>query len=382
MRVEPSGNLLPLAELVNLENFFYWGSGEPVPDLSPLTKLPKLAKIDLGRGSKVDVSPLSELRAIKELWLHQCGITNLSFLENLTTLERAHLGRNDISDISALSALPNLKWLDLSNNQISDFSPLDGVREQIKLIWYNNPGFPKGSPKIEGPWLWAVLSDVDIGNHRWSLPHRDLLSEVSGGTVTEAEIAVRGATEGRSVGSSVWTSHKLPSTGRMEDMLKPPIPGGAIYGSVLLFSPREQATTLYVGSPSELQVWLNGTLIHQHSRHSGREAGYTDDYRVTLQQGKNVLLVALLSDGQGFFGFEPETEYTVANSGIRYAFSKPTIHLGDTFTLDISAENAPDLAGWQFDIEFDAAALKAIEVNEGGFLKTRRGNDLLSKRDN
>ena len=74
---------------------------------------------------------------------------------------------------------------------------------------------------------------------------------------------------------------------------------------------------------------------------------------MTLQQSKNILLVALLSDGHGFFGFEPETEYTVANSGIRYTLSKPTIHLGDTFTLDLSAENVPDLAGWQFDIEFD-----------------------------
>ena len=370
--VKEGGTLSPIAELINLENIYYWGSGEePVPNLSPLTKLPKLAKIDIGRGSKVDVSPLSELKAVKELWLPECGISNLSFLEKLTTLERAHLGRNDISDISALSALPNLKWLDLSNNQISDFSPLDGVREQIKLIWYGNPGFSGGGPKIEGPWLWAVLSDVDVTNHRWSLLQRDLLSEVSGGKVTEAEIAARGAVEGQSVGSSVWTSYKLPSTGRMEDMLKPPVPDGAIYGSVLLFSPREQVTRLYVGSPSELQVWLNGTLIHQHTRHSGRgDTDYTDDYRVTLQQGKNVLLVALLSDGQGFFGFEPETEYTTSNSGVKYTFSKPTIHVGDTFTLDISAENVPNLAGWQFDIAFDAAALKAIEVNEGGFLKT------------
>ncbi len=370
LRVEPPGNLSPIAELINLEAFFYWGSGEPVPDLSPLTKLPKLAKIDLGGGGKVDVSPLSGLTTVKELWLPDCGISNLSFLEKLTTLERANLGRNNISDISALSALPNLKWLDLRENQISDFSPLDGVREQIKLIWYNNPGFSGGGPKIEGPWLWAVLADVDVTNHRWSLLQRDLLSEVTGGKVTEAEIAARGAVEGQSVGSSVWTSYKLPSTGRMEDMLKPPVPGGAIYGSVLLFSPREQATTLYVGSPFELQVWLNGTLIHQHTRHTRRGTDYTDDYRVTLQRGKNVLLVALLSDGQGFFGFEPETEYTVSNYGVKYTFSKPTIHVGDTFTLDISAENVPNLAGWQFDIAFDTAMLKATEVNEGGFLKT------------
>ena len=369
VRVEPPGDLSPLAELINLESIEYWGSGEPVPDLSPLIKLPKLVKIGIEDVSKVDVSPLSELTAIKELWLPNCGISNLSFLEKLTTLERAHLGHNNISDISALSALPNLKWLDLSNNQISDFSPLDGVREQIKLIWYNNPGFPKGGPKIEGPWLWAVLPDVDIDD-RQALLERDLLSEVTGGKVTEAEIAVRGATEGQSVGSSVWTSHKLPSTGRMEEMLKPPVPEGAIYGSVLLFSPRKQATTIYVGSYLELQVWLNGTLIHEHARYQRRGTDYTDNYRVTLQQGKNVLLVALHSNGQGFFGFEPGMEYTVANYGIGYTFSNPAIHVGDTFTLDISAENVPDLAGWQFDIAFDAAMLKAIEVSEGGFLKT------------
>ena len=228
--------------------------------------------------------------------------------------------------------------------------------------------------------MWAVLPDVDIDNHRWSLLQRDLLSEVTGGKVTEAEIAARGAVEGQSVGSSVWTSHKLPSTGRMEDMLKPPVPDGAIYGSVLLFSPREQATTIYVGSRFELQVWLNGTLIHEHSRYSSRGGtDYTDDYPVTLQQGKNVLLVALLSDDRGFFGFEPGTEYTVSNYGIKYAFSKPTIHVRDTFTLDLSAENVPDLAGWQFDIAFDPAVLEAVEVKEGDFLKQEGATTFFQK---
>ena len=367
--VEAPGDLSPIAELINLEDIYYWGKGDPVPDLSPLTNLPKLVKIDIRDGGKVDLSSLAGLPPVKELWLLNCGISNLSSLEKLTSLERANLGHNNISDISPLSALPNLKWLDLRENQISDFSPLDGVREHIKLIWYNNPGFPKGGSKIEGPWLWAVLPDVDIDDRR-ALLERDLLSEMSGGKVTEVEIAVRGATEGQSIGNSVWTSYKLPSTGRMEDMLKSPVSDGAIYGSVLLFSPREQATTIYVGSYYELQVWLNGTLIHEHSRYQRRGTDYTDDYPVTLQQGKNVLLVALRSDGHGFFGFEPGTEYTVSNSGIRYTFSKPTIHVGDTFTLDLSAENVPDLAGWQFDIAFDPTVLEAVEVNEGDFLKT------------
>ena len=55
--------------------------------------------------------------------------------------------------------------------------------------------------------------------------------------------------------------------------------------------------------------------------------------------------------------------------GVGYTFSKTLIHTGDTFTLDIRAENIFDLAGWQFDIDFDPAILEAISVTEGNFLK-------------
>ena len=106
---------------------------------------------------------------------------------------------------------------------------------------------------------------------------------------------------------------------------------------------------------ANLKVWLNGTLIHEHERYARFGTDYTDFYPVTLQQGKNLLLVALSGDSgdMGFFGFEAGTEYTVSNYGVGYTFSKPTIHVGDTFTLDLSAENVSDLAGWQFDIAFD-----------------------------
>ena len=40
--------------------------------------------------------------------------------------------------------------------------------------------------------------------------------------MTEVEIATHGATEEKSVGNEVWTSHRLPPTGEdnIEDMLK------------------------------------------------------------------------------------------------------------------------------------------------------------------
>ncbi|MDE0397204.1 MAG: hypothetical protein OXL96_05295, partial [Candidatus Poribacteria bacterium] len=46
-----------------------------------------------------------------------------------------------------------------------------------------------------------------------------------------------------------------------------------------------------------------------------------------------------------FFGFEPGTEFEVSNPRVGYTLSDPTIHAGDTFTLDLSAENVFDLAG-------------------------------------
>ena len=73
------------------------------------------------------------------------------------------------------------------------------------------------------------------------------------------------------------------------------------------------------------------------------------------------------------FGFEPGTEYTVLTPGIGYTFSQTPIHIGDTFSLDISAETVFDLAGWQFDIAFDPAILEAVNVSEGDFLTTDGG---------
>ena len=60
---------------------------------------------------------------------------------------------------------------------------------------------------------------------------------------------------------SVWTSHKLPPAGgnNIEDMLKSVIRDGTVYGSVSLYSPREQNTTMYVGGDRGVRVWLNGT---------------------------------------------------------------------------------------------------------------------------
>ena len=318
-------DISPIAGLINLVTFGSWGN--PITDVSPFAGLTKIETIDICGGDLSDLTPLASLRGLKQLYLRANGISDISALAALTGLNRLNLSDNEISDTAPLASLTNLTWLDLSHNEISNFSPLDGLRENIKLIWFDNPAFPKGGPKIEGPWLWVVLPDAELDSGT------DLLSEASRGTVKEIEIATHGATVGHSVGADVWTSHKLPPTGwnNIEDMLKRSIDGGVIYGTVSLYSPQEQTTRMYVGSEDEIKVWLNGTLIYERLSHWwGND--YQDFSPVTLKQGRNILLVAVATHSNGFFGFEPGTEYTVS-MGVGYTFSQTPIHTGDTFTL-------------------------------------------------
>ena len=362
-------DLSPVAGLINLEYIFCWGHG--ISDLSPLAGLTKLENINFCGGDISDLTPLAGLTDLKELYLAGEKISDIFPLTGLTGLTRLGLEDNNISDVSPIVDLTNLTWLAIYNNEITDISPLEGLRENIKLVWHGNPVFPTHAPKIEGPWLWVVLPDT-VDDH---LNDTDLLSEVSGGAVTEVDIATHGATKGKSVGDSVWTSHILSPTGQdnILDMLKHEIRYGTVYGSVSFYSPQEQETTMYVGGDRGVRVWLNGTLIYERLNYLEGD-NYTDFFPVTLRQGRNVLLVTVHTRGNGFFGFEPGTEYTVLTPGVGYAFSKTPIHTGDTFTLDIRAENVTDLAGWQFDIAFDPAILEAINVSEGDFLKTDGGS--------
>ena len=357
-------DLSQIAGLINLKRInASWGSS--ISDLSPLAGLTKLEEIHINAGKVSDLTPLTGLTNLKELHFQDNDISDISPLAGLTGLTRMNLGDNNISDISPLAGLTNLKWLVIHRNEISDISPLEGFRENITtFVWHDNPAFPEAGQSIEGPWLWVVLPNTRLSSSK------DLLSEASGGTVTETEIATHGAIEGQSVGDDVWTYRKLPSTDsfNVNRMLGGNINGALLYGTISLYSPRQQDTTIYVGSHNEFKVWLNGSLIYEALRYHA-SYGYTDFFPVTLKQGRNVLLVAVRAQYNAFFGFDPGTEYTVANPGVGYAFSKTPIHREDTFTLDIRAEDVFDMAGWQFDIAFDPSILEAIDVSEGDFLK-------------
>ena len=382
----PISDMSPLAGLTNLETLKVLYADNP--DLTPLKGLIGLEELSVARSGISDVSPLAGLINLESLALfdnrHIQDISPLAALHNLKVL---NLAGNNISDVLSLAALTNLERLEIQRNNISDISPLDVIRAKAKVLWYENPGFSQGGPKIEGPWLWVMLPGENFRDD-----NSDLLAQASGGTVTELEVATNGPTEGTSVGSSVWTSHRLSSREDNIHELVDSLGWGDvervngfieaynIYGSIRLYSQREQQTKMFVGTDDSVKVWLNGQVVHEVIKRqwSTTAVDYKWVFPVTLKVGVNVLLVAVdnhWGHWTGFFGFDDETEYAAISPGTDFAFSADTtsVRVGDTFTVRTNAEKVTDLAGWQFDLTFNPDVLEVVEVNEGDFLKTDGG---------
>ena len=404
----PVTDVSPLAGLISLEDIA--ASNTRITDFTPLANLPRLQWIEFGNatistlplltgiktlrrlkvtGTKIsDISGLAELTQLTQLDLAGNLISDISALSNLKKLIELRLDNNLITDISPLSGLTNLKELSLTNNSISDFSPLERLPKIITIHAQDNLGnfIDINAPKITKSWLWMIVSTGNIGGARAARSGVDFLARASDGEVTELKVATEGATEGNPVGSKVWTMGEVSPTyhsnlevmGRDTNLLLVDnFEKHLAYGSLVLESPREQQTTMLIGSSDAVKVWLNGELVHYNfvDRYS---SDYQDRAPVTLKTGENILLVAVYNAGgrwSGFFGFTSDAEYTVLPPGPRFSLTTDTTEFQtDTkFVIHLNAANMKDLAGWQTDILFDPAILKANSITQGNFLKEKDG---------
>ena len=376
----------PLAELPRLRWIEFSGNAS-ISKLPSLKGLKTLRRLEINHTGISNISGLSELTQLQELTLHDNLIKDVSPLANLKNLTYLNLSNNVIVNVSPLAGLNKLKNLDLRHNAISDFSPLEGLFEKISIASHGNPSLHlEGGPKITGPWLWMLFPGAEFDDFE----NGDLLARASGREVTERKIAINGAVEGEAVGDKVWVSGKIAPSGwdTIGSILKtlgtPPTERAqnVVYGSIILDSPRVQKTKMFAGSHTNHKIWLNGEVVneHYHSWHHDYEVFFP----VTLKRGKNVLLVAIHNwhaDIAGQFGFTPDVEYTALTPGPRFSFSTQTtqVEKGDTFALRLTAADMTDLAGWQGDIAFDPALLKANAVTEGNFLKQKNGRTFFRK---
>ncbi len=416
----PVTDVSPLADLTSLERIDAWRT--PVSDFSTLSSLPRLRWIEYGNDRNItDMPALKELKHLRRLEIHGCTISDLSEISELTQLEWLelvnnaitdltplqnltnltilnldanlisdisplagltrlnvlYLENNVISDVSPLNKLSNLERLDLRNNAISDFTSLDSLSDNTFVRMVGNPGFPTGGPKINGPWLWAIVPGTRLDSRT------DFLARATGGAATEIKVSTNGPIAGKAVGESTWTWHSLGFGGNNINEMTESLGWGTgeeiydhiVYGSVIIDSPREQQTSMFVGSSDSVKVWLNGELVHQAFVNRGAN-DFEDFFTVTLEQGQNVLLVALDNHGHGsfsgHFGFALDAEYDLFRAGTRFLFDTDatSFEVGDTFTLELKTENVRNLTGWQADLVFNPDVLEAVEVSEGDFLKS------------
>jgi Leucine-rich repeat (LRR) protein len=124
-------NIAPLGGLRNLISLILRET--EIHDLSPLTGLAHLEALDLS-GTKVkSVSALNGLPALSNLELSNTKIGDVSPLNNLPCLQKLDLGTTQVNDVKALSALVSLRELSLSDTRVSDISPLEALVKLEKL---------------------------------------------------------------------------------------------------------------------------------------------------------------------------------------------------------------------------------------------------------
>ncbi len=343
MNNNPPADLSPLDKLISLRSFS--SSGTRILDLKPLASLPKLQVITVNNGEISDLTPLEGLIGLRELHLSNNDITDITILASLTGLRRLSLNQNEISDVEALAALHNLTFINLENNDILDFLPLNAaIRRGAIILRNNNPGFIVDAPKIRGPWLWVIAPTGELSGSEAADSDTDFLEQASGGKVTEDMIATQGAVEGDSVGKKTWKIGSLSRSGgnNINELVNEiglgidDINHHVAYGSIILDSPREQPSTMYIGSGDAVKVWLNGELIYEMA--VDRDADdYQDTVGVVLKKGENILLVAIYEGKgwwSGFFGLDPAAEFDVR---------LPNYHIPEQHPADVNGDGKVDI---------------------------------------
>ena len=308
-------DVTPLAGLTQLKFLELYQN--QISDLTPLVGLRNLTDLNLVGNQISDIHPLIPLTQLRDLRLEANQIRDVTPLTELRNLTDLNLASNQISDIHPLIALTQLEFLKFAGNPISDATSLQTLRQ------HNPELLSDAEPKIEGPWLWMIVPRAQKIVTNASALEKDYLAAASNGTVTEKQIATEGATAGDKVGEKEWTRGWLPPTG--EDNINEAINATGLgrgniqhhvaYGSIVLDSPQEQNTYMYVGSDDNHKVWLNGALVHEQL-----EWEWGHDYQtsvpITLKRGKNVLLVAVEDEEGpwgGYFGFRHGTVYSIIN---------------------------------------------------------------------
>lgn len=113
------GDLSGIENLVNLETLYLsWNSFR---DLTPLSKLPKLRRLDLSGNPQIDWAGLDvTFDSVEYLDIRSCMIESDEFLKHFPNLKEVSLYNNRIRSINMMYNLERLESVDLRHNSVSD----------------------------------------------------------------------------------------------------------------------------------------------------------------------------------------------------------------------------------------------------------------------
>ena len=115
-------DIRPLTGLLHLRTLAL--SANQIQDIAPVANLTALTYLDLSGNRVESLQPLVGLIYLRTLRLVNIQIEDITLLEHLTSLISLTVSHNQVRDVSPLAGLVNLTFLNLRNNRISDLNPL------------------------------------------------------------------------------------------------------------------------------------------------------------------------------------------------------------------------------------------------------------------
>lgn len=121
-----NGGLKSLNDLAGLKNLrTICIAFEDIADLSPLSGLVALEKIDLRHNPVEDISPLASLSALRSLCLFETRVFDLSSLAVCARLENVDVGKTWITSMAALNGIASMRILYMMDAPLQTLSGIE-----------------------------------------------------------------------------------------------------------------------------------------------------------------------------------------------------------------------------------------------------------------
>ena len=148
---KPTGELAEL-DFNKVHVLSLFNSG--ITDITPLSRLVNLKKLNVGQSPLKNLSPLAELVHLEELAIGNYGTPdrfkvplNLEPLKGLVKLKRLEIVGSHVRDLSPVGNLPDITYLALAYSRVDDYQPLLTLKH-LKGLQLEGNGTAKANLKI------------------------------------------------------------------------------------------------------------------------------------------------------------------------------------------------------------------------------------------